>query len=637
MTHVFSLTDDILKLILQDVPLKDRVTSCCLVHNRFQAAELAVAGALDLAEFPAIRSPERAQSFLGWLDQYGERLTSLKMAEFPQPLLQLPCPNLLELSLGAGCCVQLAPSAAEDGSPGVIHGCSKLTRLELQCSFSDTPKGQPVLDSLSSLVDLQHLVVSPADLDTTALAGSTLPPFALLTTLTASCMDVGFLDNLAHNSSLLELTVLPSPNGITVGPSMMPALELPDSLTKLALECPIETGLLSLVPETLRELYIDGRVVGPVDAFLFNIGRLQHLTALLLDTLEGLGDWPPPGPAYNAFTGSSSLVSVTLDELKLPEGVLPYVFPAARKLPHLTTVCIQDFVDTADGGATPAWSPADLSSLMECCPNLGNIDRAFLHTGPHVSELHKLTALTRLDVVFVPGDLPAYEESLRGLAAITQLQDLSFEMTRNNLTVGSLLPLTDLTALTSLSCEWEASAAPMAPAGADPTAAVEDTRFTFTAQVRNSRPPLLLAPCSLQALSAAGESVGPSSHSMTCVTVTVVGGTHSSSALFSPQPRSPSNIMHGGCLSRELLCTCLPLCAGCSRSGAYSCKHIRHHPANLLTVFSCSCAGYVDRRVTAFSPCGCVCCCAAQGVTPRPLHSSRSSCLAPILWLFTGE
>jgi hypothetical protein len=39
-----------------------------------------------------------------------------------------------------------------------------------------------------------------------------------------------------------------------------------------------------------------------------------------------------------------------------------------------------------------------------------------------VSELHKLTALTRLDVVFVPDVLPAYEESINGLAAITQVR-----------------------------------------------------------------------------------------------------------------------------------------------------------------------------------------------------------------------
>jgi hypothetical protein len=125
--------------------------------------------------------------------------------------------------------VQLAPSAAGNAfSPGVIHGCSKLTRLELECNFSDVPQDTPVLDCLSSLVDLQHLVVSPADRNTTALAGSSLPPFPTLTTLTARCMDVGFFDNLAHSSSLLELSALHSPDGIIVGPVGMPVLQLPD-------------------------------------------------------------------------------------------------------------------------------------------------------------------------------------------------------------------------------------------------------------------------------------------------------------------------------------------------------------------------------------------------------------------------
>ena len=70
----------------------------------------------------------------------------------------------------------------------------------------------------------------------------------------------------------------------------------------------------------------------------------------------------------------------------------------------------------------------------------------------------------------------------------TQLQELAFEMTRNNLAMGSLLPLTSLTRLTSLACKWEASADPMAPAGPDPEAAVEDTHFTFTSLVTISMP-----------------------------------------------------------------------------------------------------------------------------------------------------
>lgn len=91
-------------------------------------------------------------------------------------------------------------------------------------------------------------------------------------------------------------------------------------------------------------------------------------------------------------------------------------------------------------------------------------------------------------MVFVPGGLSACEESLQILAAFTQLQQLAFETAMNNLTVGSLLPLTSLTALTSLSCEWEASADPMAPAaGAEPEAFWEDTRVTFESQVNIRR------------------------------------------------------------------------------------------------------------------------------------------------------
>jgi hypothetical protein len=322
---------------------------------------------------------------LGWLDQYGEHLTSLKMTEFPKPLLQLPCPNLLELSLGEGCTVQLAPSAAEDGPPGVIHNCSKLTRLELECNFSDSPTDIPVLDCLSSLVDLQHLVVSPAHRDNAALAGSTLPAFPHLTTLTASCMDVGFFGHLGNSSRLLELSVLPSPGEVTVGPRKMPHLEIPDSLTKLSLQCNIEVGLLGLVPETLRELYIDGGVEGFAEPFLSSLARLQHLSALVLDTLDGLA-WPVPGPAYNALTASSSLVSLALEDLNLPEGVAPYMFPATHKLPHLTSVSFHDAVDSGAEGDTPTWSPADLSSLIECCPNLLEINSVFLQVGPWWGE-----------------------------------------------------------------------------------------------------------------------------------------------------------------------------------------------------------------------------------------------------------
>ena len=352
------------------------------VQDKLYAAAVAAAGALNLADFPPVRSQKRAKSVLGWLDQHGEHsLTSLKMTEFPQTLLQLPCPNLLELSLGEYCTVQLAPSAAADGSPGVIQGCSKLTRLQLECNFSRARTDTPVLDCLSSLVDLQHLVMSPVDRNSKGLAGSTLLAFPHLTSLSTRCMEVGFLDNLAHSSNLLELSVLPSPPEITLGPLKMPALELPVSLTKLSLLCRIEAGLLSLAPETLRGLYMDGGVEGDADALLSGIARLQHLTVLLLDSVEDV-DWPDPGPAYNSLTASSSLVSLGLEELNLPEGVIPYLFPATHKLWHLTSVCIQDSVEAPPADDTPTWSPTDLSSLIDCCPNLSELERLYIQVWP---------------------------------------------------------------------------------------------------------------------------------------------------------------------------------------------------------------------------------------------------------------
>jgi hypothetical protein len=89
MRDLLSLPDEILKLVMQHLPLKDRFTSCCLVHTRFHTAAVR-AGALSLADIPPVRSQERAESVMGWLDQHGEHLTSLKVTEFPQTIKQQP-------------------------------------------------------------------------------------------------------------------------------------------------------------------------------------------------------------------------------------------------------------------------------------------------------------------------------------------------------------------------------------------------------------------------------------------------------------------------------------------------------------------------------------------------------------------
>ena len=178
------------------------------------------------------------------------------------------------------------------------------------------------------------------------------------------------------------------------------------------------------------------------------MARLQSLKYLHIKISRDLY-WPPPGPAYAAFTASSSLESLVVCA-GVPGGVWLHVFPATHKLPHLTHMCTGD-----EWGPHSAWDAADMSSLVNCCPNLCELSNTHLSYGFHVSELHKLAALTRLDVTLDSGDTSRYRESVRGMAAVTQLQDLRFELSSTLHEVGCLLPLASLTALTTLRCCWK--------------------------------------------------------------------------------------------------------------------------------------------------------------------------------------
>lgn len=131
----------------------------------------------------------------------------------------------------------------------------------------------------------------------------------------------------------------------------------------------------------------------------------------------------------------------------LPAGVWQYVFPAGRKLPHLRDLNICTYQGLADPAPLSAWGEADISALVSCCPNLRKIPYLTLQHGSHVSELHKLTALTSLDLTYGTGGVAAVEESLKALADVTQLQKLNVSVVNQDLTVTNLLSLTSLTAL----------------------------------------------------------------------------------------------------------------------------------------------------------------------------------------------
>jgi hypothetical protein len=452
MPSLSSLPDEVLKLVLQHVPVRERLTSCCLVNRRLHAAASAIT-----TLYPSwgvfLGAEERAKGLMKWLPLYGQHLTRLQLHKFPLIIKQLPCPNLLELDLNH-CDVQLSPAR---GKTGVIQCCPKLTQLELGVlNITDSPEGT-VLDSLSSLVHLQDLAVYPA-VDPYAIGGpyairdlskATLPSLEHLTSLYVNYLSV---ENLYQLSALTGLQKLYLAVDIPVGPLSCPGLVFPASLTAIYLRSTVEGGLLSLLPAGLQFLHIlECGVEGPAEgpgSFLSSISRVQHLMRLQLH-MDGFA-WPPAAPAYSALTPSSTLVELELCDPGLPAGIWQHMFPPTRQLPHLTSLIVGSMWFAQD--PLSAWGAADISSLVSCCPNLREGLHMLVQPGLHVSELHKLTALARLDLMYSSDPISGLEESLRGLAAITQLTVLEVWLNSPDLTGASFMPLTSLTALTKLRC-----------------------------------------------------------------------------------------------------------------------------------------------------------------------------------------
>ena len=449
MSSLVALPDEVLKLVMEHVPLTDRLGSCCLVSRRLHAAAVAATDRVCLVN-------SRCESGIEWLLHYGHHVTGLELVDCPHPVSQIPCPNLLQLRC-VDCSMQLGP--APDGSPGVIHGCTNITDLELIWHGS-LMLADANFNSLSSLVHLESLFVTA--LDPIDLSRGTLPCLTRLTSLrVGELAAVEVLAELGALTNLQELTFYANGEGnasrTTIGPSTVPGLEFPTSLTELVLATRIEARLLSLAPEGLLTLCVAGVVEGPAEgpgSFLSCIARLQHLTELNIEPF-GRINWPPPGPAYSALTASSNLESLCLGASQPPVGVWSYVFPASHKLPHLTSLCLQEETyDVEWATPPPAWGAAELSNLVSCCPNLCEVyPEWYMQPGLHVSELHKLTGFTWLNVNYRAYDLEAFQESVKGIAAVTQLRELKVVVTgMQDGPVAGLLPFTSLTALTWLSC-----------------------------------------------------------------------------------------------------------------------------------------------------------------------------------------
>jgi hypothetical protein len=313
MSALNSLPDEVLKLVIQHVPLKDRIASCCLVNKRLQAVAVAASDQLTL-NCDGV-GPIPTYSFLKYLTHYGKHVTSLRMEYFSgAPILQLSCPNLLELVLWQ-CSAHFGPT--ELGQPGLMRNLSKLKRLTFFGGFiKDIEACYPTaeLDSLSSLVHLEHLELLPlSPVHGCTLSVATLPRLEHLMYLNVHKLSAENLAQLGALTKLKELELSADIPYGPVGPSTVPGLAFPPSLTKLVLVMgnEVEAGILSLVPTGLQHLAVECDVVGPAEgpgSFLSGMARMSCLTHLDLTPPKPV-DLPPAGPAMQLLRPAASWLS----------------------------------------------------------------------------------------------------------------------------------------------------------------------------------------------------------------------------------------------------------------------------------------------------------------------------------------
>jgi len=397
------------------------------------------------------------QRFMGlqqWMLHHGQHITSVQLSASDGNLTQLPCPNLRNLKL-AYMTVQLGASSMQ---PGVLHSCTRLTKLQLiSCRHTDGRNG---LVALSALVSLQHLELQISNsnsahcqMPSTVFQHLQHLTYLLLRECVAPLLTTHSLE---HISCLVNLQELRIDSKVLVSPSTTPGISRLTALTTLSLErgqldpvCLQDcTQLQELVLTAVTIISADGAAGAAGAAALHNlVGRLQQLQSLQLFDLQY--DWRVAAAAYSILTASSQLQKLVLYVRDLPSGVWRHVFPPDRQLPALQEFVVRFNRWTATGPPPPAaLGTDDISCLVSCCPGLRNVD---VHVQPdlRLADFAKVTGLTSLAV------------SRLNAGAFESLGDLSKLVSFEALSVGlagpinpcNLLCLTALTRLESLSID----------------------------------------------------------------------------------------------------------------------------------------------------------------------------------------
>jgi len=450
MSLVADLPIEVWKLIMHEIPLRQRLSSCALVCQKFSAAAAAATYSIEatLFEQPA------SESFVMYIQQHGSHLTSMMLTGYGAtrgPVLeQLPCQHLRELNLTA---LQLKLGPDQDHR-GVLDATTALTRLQLQ-EVRLVPRDCAA--SLSVPPNLQHLSVETlcslsADL---AVADSAFEWANLqhLTHLKLTGVRVG-ADSLRHISGMANLQVL------VVSDSSCCMLSggrfcLPPALQRFDYSGALGPSILAAATRLTRLRLDNASFQGEGGAnggtcFLRALPKLQQLDYLALCTVDT--NWPPPSPAYQALvTCSSKLRVLIIEDCQLPNEAFAHVLPSAPSkklmLPRLEILKLHGvFLD----GATYA-------NFISCCPSLRQlgIDAEWRS---HLAALSQLSALTYLELLMYLEDdfdddddssdiLPS--EAMQGVAELSQLRHIYFDI-KSCPRYANPLPLTALRQLTAL-------------------------------------------------------------------------------------------------------------------------------------------------------------------------------------------
>jgi hypothetical protein len=280
-----------------------------------------------------------------------------------------------------------------------------------------------------------------------------------LTTLVlwGGTLDDAALQSLAQLTRLHTLRLLPA-NSISITTSVWAGMQ---HLTALDVGGAQDTSPTSFHPAALaatpqlkglqfRCCVLHDAAAGGVQALLFQLQNQTQLTHLYLQyrlcrTAEAPPDVPPE--AYAALTASSQLrfLHAMVDS---PQDIWPYVLPAGRQLPYLTSLR-GGFACPTDVGLGFFPYPEPVARVVGCCPAL-----RVLHTHANPCPAALLAPVSNLQGLCSLQVAVSDDSTVQGIGQLTGLtgfQELVLFLTRTQEQQRiNLLPLTQLRQLTRL-------------------------------------------------------------------------------------------------------------------------------------------------------------------------------------------